>query len=922
MVRRCLPVLLLVGVAAAEEVTADLAWRTTERRQYESSVLTLAPEPPEGVAAPEDVDTPLYGRRAFGARHLLVAADFAAGAWRLWVDRDFDGDLRDEAPLALGPRGHYGSGTVALPVDGDTIDVHFYKYTSDTRTRVHVMVFAHREGSVVLEGRVRKLALYDGDGDLRFDGPGDRCFLDVDGDGRLDRGPATFERIVPGRPFRLRDRGYVAGLVGPTAVQVVFRRVDPAPPPAARVWRSLSVPLAGVAAPRSARPLKELKARYRSARSLQEKEHSRGVSVRRQKDALESIGHLGTKEAFQFLLSIYRTASHPLVRAAAVRAVGYRDYVEYAEKVARIALRAKDGALRIAAMESLHRMDAPERAAVYREILWRAEDERECTVAANHLAWTRTAAAQAALGDAVSGLPRLKHRYRAYMAATRYRDRPPPGALVVAAARGLDPRLRNRGLRDAFYLGLPETRLLALECAQAAKTDVTLQMAVTEVLASYADPEAIGALLPLAEGATPTLRGRLIDLLRPVRADASVAALVAGLAWRSPDVRALVTEMLTANPTRRVKEALAARLVDERTEPALSTLIRAAGRLRIISAAPAIVAAAQRSRDDPALQQTALWALGRIGVADSVVLEFITERARSSRWEERLVVLDAAAETGDPRAADLLLANLTDEVWQVRLAVVQGLARVRVRHAVPALIAQLEKEPMKRIRREIGETLFKLTGQSFHDLADLWARWWREYGEGFVMPVEVPVRKVRKDGRRTVATFYGVPVESDRVVFVIDHSGSMGRRRSRGGTEFEKAVEETLKVASQLESGAKLNVILFESRVTRWKKGLVPVTRRSRAALERYLATKSERGGTNLYDALEMALLTEEVDSVYLLSDGYPTEGRFVGPEDIVREVRKLNRIRRIAIHCVALGWDSDLLRDLADQSGATYTRR
>ena len=131
----------------------------------------------------------------------------------------------------------------------------------------------------------------------------------------------------------------------------------------------------------------------------------------------------------------------------------------------------------------------------------------------------------------------------------------------------------------------------------------------------------------------------------------------------------------------------------------------------------------------------------------------------------------------------------------------------------PALIARLGQEEMKRIKRAIGETLFKLTGQSYYDLADLWLRWWQEHGESFVVPADVPERKVRKDGRRTVATFYGVPVESDRVVFVLDHSGSMGSKRTEGGTDFDKAVAETLEVAAKLEAGAKLNVILFETSI-------------------------------------------------------------------------------------------------------------
>ena len=139
---------------------------------------------------------------------------------------------------------------------------------------------------------------------------------------------------------------------------------------------------------------------------------------------------------------------------------------------------------------------------------------------------------------------------------------------------------------------------------------------------------------------------------------------------------------------------------------------------------------------------------------------------------------------------------------------------------------------------------------------------------------------------------------------------------------LKRAVAETLKVIGKLGSQARINVILFESAVTRWKKGLVPVNRRTRTALKGYLRNKNERGGTNLFDALEMALLTKDVDSIYLLSDGNPNEGKFIRSDDILRAVRDLNRVRHITIHGIALGYESDLLRDLAAQSGGTYTRR
>ena len=53
-----------------------------------------------------------------------------------------------------------------------------------------------------------------------------------------------------------------------------------------------------------------------------------------------------------------------------------------------------------------------------------------------------------------------------------------------------------------------------------------------------------------------------------------------------------------------------------------------------------------------------------------------------------------------------------------------------------------------------------------------------------------------------------------------------------------------------------------------------------------------------------------------------PGAGRYVGTEDILRAVRRLNQTRRTVIHCVSLGRDSELLRRLATQNAGKYVRR
>ena len=52
---------------------------------------------------------------------------------------------------------------------------------------------------------------------------------------------------------------------------------------------------------------------------------------------------------------------------------------------------------------------------------------------------------------------------------------------------------------------------------------------------------------------------------------------------------------------------------------------------------------------------------------------------------------------------------------------------------------------------------------------------------------------------------------------------------------------------------------------------------------------------------------------------GEPTAGRIVDREQIVEEIVRQNRTRQVVVHCIGLGIDSDLLRQLAAATGGTY---
>ena len=96
----------------------------------------------------------------------------------------------------------------------------------------------------------------------------------------------------------------------------------------------------------------------------------------------------------------------------------------------------------------------------------------------------------------------------------------------------------------------------------------------------------------------------------------------------------------------------------------------------------------------------------------------------------------------------------------------------------------------------------------------------------------------------------------------------------------------------------------------------------NRDKLQAYLQALRPMGGTNLYDGLELALLMEDVDTIFVLSDGAPGAGKYTTTKDILAAVERLNQTRRVLIHSIAVGMNSELLRKLAQENGGQYVQR
>ncbi len=287
--------------------------------------------------------------------------------------------------------------------------------------------------------------------------------------------------------------------------------------------------------------------------------------------------------------------------------------------------------------------------------------------------------------------------------------------------------------------------------------------------------------------------------------------------------------------------------------------------------------------------------------------------------DETRAVLEQSAKHKDSRlrlaAADVLgmkqtdaalvaklLPLLGDSSSTVRRVAAASCADSRIEAAVPALIDTLERDPRLRNRHEAYLALKKISGKDYSLDAGGWRRWFQNRN--------AEPGAAAREGSVSVARYYGFSVYSDRVVFICDLSGSMnwpfrpGKRPKR----IEVARKELRGVLTQLSKKTLFNIITYSNKVRSWKKAEVEASPKNvQAALKWVDRTFEEPSGdTYTYDALRKAFhRNPHFDTIYLLSDGSPSDGEHVCPEGILHAVRVMNRDRRAAVHTVALTLES-----------------
>jgi len=166
------------------------------------------------------------------------------------------------------------------------------------------------------------------------------------------------------------------------------------------------------------------------------------------------------------------------------------------------------------------------------------------------------------------------------------------------------------------------------------------------------------------------------------------------------------------------------------------------------------------------------------------------------------------------------------------------------------------------------------------------------------------------------AIFFGTRSKGNRLVFIIDKSGSMS------GSRLEKAKKELIRTLKSLPSTKYFFVYFYDDVGKPMPRAKLQVASPNNVnSIIRWIGTVNSGGGTDPTGALRGAFQMK-ASTIWLLTDGQFSS-------DVAALCRELNpkpnnlasRVTPVLINTVAFGGDSGTLQKIAKENDGTYVR-
>ena len=452
--------------------------------------------------------------------------------------------------------------------------------------------------------------------------------------------------------------------------------------------------------------------------------------------------------------------------------------------------------------------------------------------------------------------------------------------------------------------------------------------------------------------------GRVVAALKGEK-DESVRAYLSEEAYQgAPPARLVVLSNLAREMKLEGARDQLLKLLDHASEEVAGGALAALVAVGAGASADQIGEALRHGKRSAAYRIQALDAMAASG--SGAGLKAVLEASRSSDLETRCIAIGSLARVPGAKseAYEGIIAGLKDMEVLVRGAAIRSLQRIRHKGMIPALIDALAGEKEDRLKVDSLQLLVNITGKNMGLEPDDWRKWWEIAEPKFEFPKEAGKVEGKTATRAFDLKYFGVEISSKRLAFLVDYSGSMTEmvdvyvrdekaekggegkpeqktQASGGEAPKEKKEEkkgpkskarkidvlkkELARVVTGLPNDAHINVVTFSAAFKPWQETLQPLAGGGREKAISFIRETNTSSGTNVFDTLEFALKDKRVDTIFLLTDGNPTRGRFVDPAAIAREIKALNRIRGVVINCIAFGAEAPLLKELAKENGGVY---
>jgi|GEM_PF-6756263 len=321
-----------------------------------------------------------------------------------------------------------------------------------------------------------------------------------------------------------------------------------------------------------------------------------------------------------------------------------------------------------------------------------------------------------------------------------------------------------------------------------------------------------------------------------------------------------------------------------------------------------------------------------VGMLDATdYLQMLHQLTEHADLRVQKAALLSVGQKSDAASLTLLKNCVTDEkaAFPSRVWALYALGGMPQERVTPFLIEQLEK--LKgRLRLDAMLALRRTSGEELALNPDAWIKWWkREQDKKKGALADAKSYYYDEKDEPTSSSFYGIPIFSKGIVFVLDISGSMNGPISmtsasaspqKPGTprmsRMNSVILNTNKALGQLEAGTLFNIVAFSTRV----KVLNPtgMVDTSKVKQVQYLVSQLKPTATTAtYNAYERATHLKG-NTLFLLSDGEPNGSKFGGWISIVPAVKIANRYRPLAVHCVefgALPTNYEAMKKMADEN-------